>query len=91
MFAGNKVTYIELSENNNLAETRGADLIPPPANAARLAFIIMLIATILLSVFQAGNMFGAPGYGGQVGYVDPNYKLGYGFVSRYMIHQWGFR
>ncbi|KAJ8049436.1 Beta-lactamase domain-containing protein 2 [Holothuria leucospilota] len=32
---------------------------------------------------NAGNMFGAPGYGGQVGYADPNYNLGYGFVSRY--------
>ncbi|PIK39536.1 putative beta-lactamase domain-containing protein 2 [Apostichopus japonicus] len=31
-----------------------------------------------------GNLFGAPGAGGQIGYADPNNKIGYGFVSRYM-------
>lgn len=31
-----------------------------------------------------GNIFGAPGAGGQIGYADPNNKVGYGFVSRYM-------
>ncbi|XP_071852274.1 beta-lactamase domain-containing protein 2-like [Apostichopus japonicus] len=30
------------------------------------------------------NLFGSPGAGGQVGYADPNNKLGYGFISRYM-------
>ncbi|XP_071852769.1 beta-lactamase domain-containing protein 2-like [Apostichopus japonicus] len=33
---------------------------------------------------NAGNLFGAPGAGGQVAYADPNNKIGYGFVSRYM-------
>lgn len=32
---------------------------------------------------NTGNIFGAAGYGGQVGYADPTYKLGYGFLSRY--------
>lgn len=29
-------------------------------------------------------MFGASGYGGQFGFADPNRRLGYGFLSRYM-------
>ncbi|KAJ8049424.1 Beta-lactamase domain-containing protein 2 [Holothuria leucospilota] len=33
---------------------------------------------------NAGNVFGASGAGGQVGYADPNNNIGYGFVSRYM-------
>lgn len=31
-----------------------------------------------------GNLFGAPGFGGQFGYSDPNNKLGYGFISRFL-------
>lgn len=33
---------------------------------------------------EEGNLFGAPGYGGQMGYADPNNNLGIGFISRYM-------
>ena len=29
-------------------------------------------------------MFGTPGYGGQMGYADPKYKLGIGFTSNYL-------
>ncbi|KAJ8049426.1 Beta-lactamase domain-containing protein 2 [Holothuria leucospilota] len=36
------------------------------------------------NICEAGNIFGASGLGGQVGYADPNFHIGYGFVSRYM-------
>ena len=29
-------------------------------------------------------MFGTPGFGGQMGYADPKYKVGIGFTSNYL-------
>lgn len=48
-----------------------------------LTFILAIVMIITIYP-QAGNIFGASGLGGQVGYADPNFHIGYGFVSRYM-------
>ncbi|PIK56468.1 putative beta-lactamase domain-containing protein 2 [Apostichopus japonicus] len=38
-------------------------------------------------VCEEMNLFGSAGLGGQIGYADPNKKIGYGFVSRYLSPQ----
>ncbi|PIK56467.1 putative beta-lactamase domain-containing protein 2 [Apostichopus japonicus] len=42
---------------------------------------------VIPEVGQEMNLFGSAGLGGQIGYADPNKKIGYGFVSRYLSPQ----